>query len=68
MPALNFMTSQVNQISTDIRNSFTGMLGKFAIKIPPHPKRVATLPCEILYLKLTLIFYKEVLESSASRH
>ena len=40
------------QFSTDFQNSFTGTLcGKFTIKlllkIPPHPTRVATLPCEI---------------------
>ena len=37
---------------TDFQNSFTGTLsGTFATKsylnIPPHLKRVATLPCEI---------------------
>jgi len=41
---------------TDFQNSFTGRLsGKFAINwylnIPPHLKRVATLPCEISMLK-----------------
>ena len=37
---------------TDFHNSFTGRLtGKFAtnsyLNIPPHLKRVATLPCDI---------------------
>ena len=41
---------------TDFQNSFTGRLnGKFATKsylnIPPHLKRVATLPCEISMFK-----------------
>jgi len=41
---------------TDFQNSFTARLtGKFATKsclnIPPHLKRVATLPCEILCSK-----------------
>ena len=41
---------------TDFQNSFTGRLtGKFAtnsyLNIPPHLKRVATLPCEISVFK-----------------
>ena len=37
---------------TDFQNSFTGrLIGKFETKsnfiIPPHPKHVTTLPCEI---------------------
>jgi len=45
--------SQLYQILTDSHNSFTDTYdSKFAIKlslkIPPHLKRVATLPCEIL--------------------
>ena len=41
---------------TDFQNSFTGRLtGKFAtnsyLNIPPHLKRVATLPCEISMFK-----------------
>ena len=41
---------------TDFQNSFTGRLtGKFAtnsyLNIPPHLKRVATLPCEIFMFK-----------------
>ena len=41
---------------TDFQNSFTGrLIGKFAtnsyLNIPPHLKRVATLPCEISMFK-----------------
>ena len=41
---------------TDFQNSFTGRLtGKFAtnsyLNIPPHLKRVATLPCKISIFK-----------------
>ena len=41
---------------TDLQNSFTARLtGKFAtnsyLNIPPHLKRVATLPCEISMFK-----------------
>jgi len=44
------------QMLTDFQNSFTGRLtGKFAtnsyLNIPPHLKRVATLPCEISMFK-----------------
>ena len=43
---------QIGTLLTDFQNSFTGRLtGKFATKsnfsIPPHPKHVSTLPCEI---------------------
>jgi len=41
---------------TDLQNSFTGTLsGKFPanqyVNVPPTPKHVATLPCEIFLLK-----------------
>jgi len=44
------------QMLTDFQNSFTGRLtGKFAtnsyLNIPPHVKRVATLPCELSMFK-----------------
>jgi len=43
----------IRQITADFQNSFTfGISLKFAVKlslnIPPHLKRVTTLPCEIL--------------------
>ena len=48
-----YSSSYLQQIFTDFKNSFTATIcRKFAIKlplkIPPHLKRVATLPCEIL--------------------
>ena len=48
-----YSSSYLRQIFTDFKNSFTATIcRKFAIKlplkIPPHLKRVATLPCEIL--------------------
>jgi len=44
--------SFANQILTDFQNSFTirlrnKLIIKLSLKIPPHLKRVATLPCEI---------------------
>ena len=47
---------QLPQMLTDLQNSFTDRLsGKFAtnsyLNIPPHPKCVATLPCEISMFK-----------------
>jgi len=46
----------VPQMLTNFQNFFTGRLtGKFAtdsyLNIPPHLKRVATLPCEISVFK-----------------
>jgi len=45
---------------TDFQNFFTGRLnGKFAtnlyLNIPPHLKRVATLPCEISVQKIAML-------------
>ena len=48
--------TKLPQMLTDFQNSFTGRLtGKFAtnsyLNIPPHLKRVTTLPCEISMFK-----------------
>jgi len=45
--------SQLHQILTDFKKFSIGTLGnkfsiKLLLKIPPHLKRVATLPCEVL--------------------
>ena len=56
--------SYLRQILTDFQNSFTAththytlsrkFAIKFIIKIPPHLKHVATLPCEILALQVSV--------------
>jgi len=49
---------ELNQILADFQNSFAVRLSrKFVIKLyantPPHPKHVATLPCEISVFKIS---------------
>jgi len=50
----------VRQILADFKNSFTVIIsGKFAMQhslnIPPHLKRVATLPCEMFMSENSLL-------------
>jgi len=57
---------------TDFLNSFAGRLnGKFAtnshLKIPPHLKYVATLPCEIRMSEICIVI-NDKSQDSAAKH
>ena len=69
----HFCMPYVHQILTDFQNSFTVRIRRkfeitLSLKVPPHLKCVATLPCEMRFIDRAIGQWRRRLECVLSGH